>query len=203
MKILLADDDLTMRILLSELLTKFGYDVLSVPDGHEAWEILRNDHSFRLAIVDWIMPKLSGIELCKLTREYKFALSPYLILLTARSQKNDIAEGLKSGADDYLIKPFDPIELSARIEVGSRIIALQDKLSAKVQELESALAHIKTLKGIIPICSSCKKIRDDRGFWNQVEAYVSAHSEAKFSHGLCPQCTAKLYPDYINSLQYK
>ncbi|MFA5262533.1 MAG: response regulator transcription factor [Opitutaceae bacterium] len=194
MKILIADDDLTSRAALTAVLHKYGHEVLATCDGAEAWNVLQRSDAPRLAILDWEMPGLDGIEVCRRSHTREMDQPPYLILLTTRGEKKDVTQGLHAGADDYLAKPFDPAELNARVEVGCRLIALQDRLASRVQELQEALAHIKILRGIVPICSGCKKIRDDAGFWNQVEAYVSAHSEAKFSHGLCPDCMRKYYP---------
>jgi sigma-B regulation protein RsbU (phosphoserine phosphatase) len=128
---------------------------------------------------------------------------PYIIMLTAKTEKADIIAGLEAGANDYLSKPFNPGELRARVEVGRRMIEMQRALTAKVAELHHALDHIKTLRGIVPICSNCKKIRDDQGFWNQVENYVRDHSEAQFTHGICPDCLVKLYPQYVRKPDQK
>ena len=122
---------------------------------------------------------------------------PYIIILTIKGEKVDIITGLEAGANDYLAKPFDPGELHARVEVGRRMVEMQDTLASKIGELRRALDQIKTLRGIIPICASCKKIRDDNGYWKQVEVYIRDHSEAEFSHGICPECVKELYPKYM------
>ena len=191
MKILIADDDLTSRIILATALEKHGFEVQQATNGLEAWTALDRTGAPRLAILDWIMPGMEGVEICRRVHAKKMERPPYLILLTTREEKISVAEGLKSGADDYLTKPYDPIELIARVEVGCRMIALQERLADNIQELQDALAQIRTLRGILPICAYCKKIRDDRGYWSQVEAYVSSRSEATFSHGLCPECLSE------------
>ena len=117
----------------------------------------------------------------------------YIIILTAKGNKEDIVEGLKNGADDFIIKPFNREELRARVTVGARVVELQEDLANRVEELENALSKVKVLQGLIPICSYCKKIRDDKNYWQQVEAYMGTHSEAKFSHSVCPDC----YTDHI------
>jgi phosphoserine phosphatase RsbU/P len=197
MRILIADDDPTLRMMLTAVLEKCGYDVAEAADGAETWAALQQPDSPRLAILDWMMPGLEGADVCRRVRALETSRPPYLILLTARGEKKDVAEGLRAGADDYLAKPFDPLELKARVEVGCRMIALQDRLADNIGELQEALAQIKTLRGIVPICANCKQIRDDQGYWNQVELYVSKHTEARFSHGICPDCMRKLYPDFL------
>jgi DNA-binding response OmpR family regulator len=196
MRILIADDDLTTRTTLKAVLQKCGHEVVEARDGTEAWAELQRPDAPRVAVLDWLMPGLDGREICRRVRAGDQDHAAYLILLTVCGGKKDVCAGLHAGADDYISKPFDPVELAARVEVGRRVIGLQEGLAAKLRELREALDHIKTLHGILPICANCKKIRDDKGYWSQVEAYVSAHSEAVFSHGICPECMGKCYPEY-------
>ena len=102
-----------------------------------------------------------------------------------------MVKGLDAGANDYLSKPFHSSELRARIEVGSQMLALQHKLAERVQELENALSEVRELKGMLPICSYCKSIRDDQNYWQDVENYITEHSRLEFSHGICPKCWEK------------
>ena len=129
------------------------------------------------------------IELCRRIRAATLRSPVYVILLTARSSRQDLVVGLEAGADDYLTKPFDPDELRARIHVGQRTLGL--------------MANIKRLTGLLPICSYCKRIRSDHDYWEQVESYITEHTDALFSHGICPSCLAKameeLDPPAINS----
>ena len=115
-----------------------------------------------------------------------------MILLTIRGGKANIVQGLESGADDYITKPFDQEELKARVQVGARVVHLQTELAARVTDLEAALDHVKQLQGLLPICCYCKKIRDDRNYWHEVESYITTHSQAKFTHGICPECYQKV-----------
>jgi CheY-like chemotaxis protein len=146
MKILIAEDDLTSRRILQAILAKWGYQVVSTADGNEAWEKLQGKDAPQLALLDWMMPEMNGIEVCRKLRQVKTTSPIYVILLTARNNKEDLIEGLDSGADDYIAKPFDNDELRARINVGRRIIALQDALIEKeklqgVIEMAGAVCH--------------------------------------------------------------
>jgi len=188
MKILIAEDDEVSRRLLKKSLLRWGYEVVTTENGRDAWSILQRDDAPRLAILDWMMPEMDGTEVCRRIRQSQTSAPPYIILLTAKSSKADIVEGLVAGANDYITKPFDREELLARVRVGVTVLELQQSLAERVTDLEEALAQVRVLQGILPICSYCKQVRDDKNYWQSVERYVSKHSEAKFSHGICPQC---------------
>ena len=198
MRILIAEDDITSRTVLSAVLQKNGHEPVEARDGAEALASLLREDAPRMAILDWMMPEIDGVEVCRRVRAREQERPPYLIMLTTRGEKTDVSTGLRAGANDYIAKPFNAVELVARIEVGCRYVALEDRYAAKVRELEEALAQIKTLSGVVPICSHCKKIRDDEGYWNQFEAFVASHTEARVTHGICPVCMAKLYPEYVD-----
>ncbi len=199
MKILIAEDDPVSRRLLEATLAKWGYEVVVTPDGAEAWKALRARGAPPLAILDWMMPEMDAPEICRRVRHDPKARSTYVILLTALGQKKDIVAGLQAGADDYVTKPFDPEELRARIQVGVRVLELQGQLADRVRELEEALGNVKQLSGLLPICSYCKKVRDDRNYWQQVEAYVTEHSQAKFSHSICPGCYERVIKTQLDT----
>lgn len=194
MKVLIAEDDLTSRNVLSAILKKEGCEVQATVNGVQALEAMRQPDAPKLAILDWMMPEMDGVEVCRQLSANKAEQPPYLIILTTRDKKEDIVAGLAAGANDYLTKPFSVAELRARIGVGRRMLEVQAQLASTITELREALNHIKTLRGIVPICAKCKKIRDDKGYWERVEVYVARHSEAQFSHGLCPDCMQALYP---------
>ena len=157
MKILIAEDDPSSNLLLQTTLEMWGYNVISTTDGKEAWEILQGIDPPSLAILDWMMPELDGLDVCRNVRKVDKAPPIYLILLTAKGNKDDIITGFKAGADDYMVKPFNREELRARITVGVRVVELQQELMERVRELEEALSKVKILQGLIPICSYCKK----------------------------------------------
>jgi len=122
------------------------------------------------------------------------------LILTSMSQPDEIVTGLEAGANDYVTKPFKAPELRARLNVGARMVELQRELADRVRELEKALSEVKQLRGILPICSYCKKIRDDKNYWEQVEDYFARHTDAKFSHGLCPACYEKVIKAELKGL---
>lgn len=187
MKILIAEDDPVSRCLLEATLVKSGYEVIVTSNGEEAWEALQRN-SPPVAILDWMMPGLDGVEVCRRVRAIQTPAPTYLILLTAKSEKQDIVHGLEAGADDYVTKPFDRLELQSRVSVGLRIAELQRNLANRIVDLEAALTRVKQLQGLLPICSYCKKVRDDQNYWQQVDSYISKHSEVEFSHSICPAC---------------
>ncbi len=200
MKILIAEDDVTTRRLLEILLSKWGYEIVVTGDGKEAWHAMQATNPPQMAILDWMMPEMSGVELCRKIRESITPSLTYIILLTVKDRKEDIVSGLDAGANDYVIKPFEQEELRARLRVGERVVELQSALTDRVKELQEALSHIKTLQGILPICMHCHKIRDDRDVWQRLEKYIGEHSGVQFSHGLCPECRKKYYPDPASQL---
>ena len=174
MRILIADDDRMSSLMLSRAVKQWGFEAIVADDGLAAWKVITGDAPPDLAILDWMMPGLDGVELCKRVRAATLKTQIYLILLSARTTQTDLIAGLDAGADDYLTKPFDPEELRARIRVGERTLAL--------------LASVKRLTGLLPICSYCKRIRTDTDYWEQVDSYVAEHSDVRFSHGICPAC---------------
>ncbi len=176
MKILIAEDDAVSRLILEKTLSNWGHAVAAAETGSQAWALYRAGE-FRLVVSDWMMPEIDGLELCRKVRSLKRRDYTYVILLTAKSDKASYLEGMEAGADDYLTKPFDADELKVRLRVAERILNLQ--------------ADVETLRGIIPICAWCHKIRDDDRLWQSAEEYFGKHAEVDFSHSICPECREK------------
>jgi DNA-binding response OmpR family regulator len=188
MRVLIADDEATSRHLIQATLGGWGFEVVVAVDGCEALRVLQESSGPEIAMLDWVMPGIDGLDLCRRIRATMPNAATYIILVTARGGLENVVRGLEAGADDYITKPFDPRELRARLHVGVRVVQLQRALVERFQELENALKGVKQLQGLLPICSYCKKIRNDRNYWEQVDAYIASHSEAQFSHGVCPDC---------------
>jgi DNA-binding response OmpR family regulator len=201
MQILAAEDDATTRRLVETLLRRWNYDPILCDDGAAAWEVLRRPDGPTLALLDWQMPEMDGPEVCRRARAEITDRPLYVVLLTAKSEKQDVADGLTAGADDYLTKPFSPVELQARLRTGERVLKLEATLHDRVRELEAALRNVRQLEELLPICSYCKRVRDDGSYWHQVEHYIARHTGTQFSHGVCPDCYAKHVQPQIDALE--
>ena len=201
MRVLIAEDDMVSRRILETLLRNWGHEVVTTFDGEQAWQVMSAPEAPALAILDVMMPRVDGLEVCRRVRKLSPATPPHIILVTAKPGARAIVDGMEAGADDYLTKPYDRDELRARVQVGVRIVELQTRLAGRVRELEGALEHVRQLQGILPICSYCKKIRGDQDYWQTVESYVADHSEAEFSHSICPACYETTVKDQLASFR--
>ena len=177
MNILVVDDDPTLRFILEGTLTKLGHQVALAKDGIEGLRFFEKCH-VPLVISDMLMPGMDGLELCRRIRKANRSQYTYIILLTAVEGRAGYLDGMQAGADDFLTKPFDKEMLTARLAVAERILSLQ--------------SQVKHLAGLLPICSLCKKVRDDQNYWHQVETYIAQHTDATFTHSYCPDCFKKL-----------
>ncbi len=187
-RILLAEDEARYRRILSHYLNSWGYTVVSVRDGTEAVAALTGGDAPALALIDWMMPGIEGPEVCKQVRSLADRPYTYLILLTAKADKGEVAAGFEAGADDYVTKPCDMTELRARLKVGERMVALEQTLAQQVETLQHALDHVRQLKELLPICAWCKRVRDDKDYWHSIEEYLHVHTGTDFTHGICPHC---------------
>ena len=191
MRILIADDDLLTRRILEKILAKSGHEVVAAASGSEAWQILSGQDPPALAILDWMMPQMTGVEVCRKVREAGGSVPTYLVVLTSRGQTDDLVTAFEAGADDYITKPFETEELRARVSVSVHMITLQQQLAYRILALEESLAHVQQLQGLIPICAWCRQVRSDGNFWEKVESYLGKRSGLQFTHAICPTCKAK------------
>lgn len=169
----MVEDDAVARAVLQASLVALGHEVVAAPNGDAAWQLLAHD-PIRVVVSDWQMPKMDGLELCRRIRDRQ-AEYVYFILLTNLSANDENQEtALEAGVDDFLSKPVNQRELKMRLHVAERILGFT--------------AHIEKLESFIPICSYCKKVRDDRSFWQQIETYINQRTGSEFSHSVCPDC---------------
>ncbi len=243
-KILVVEDSKTQALHLKHDLIKVGYDVTLAFDGREALGVLAKK-SFDIIISDVIMPGMDGFELCRLIKSDSRLNKVAVVLLTALQEPEDIVKGLDSGADNFIVKPYDIEILTNRIEyilanrriresngpevkfevmfagkryaISSQQMQIVDLLLSTFEtilyknrelerinkELKEALDKINQLQGMLPICSNCHKIRDDDGYWHQVEEYIKKYADVTFTHSLCPECLHKLYPEYAAKMDAK
>jgi len=194
-KILVVDDDANVARGTAHLLNQVGYTTFMAQNGVEALKAVQTVHP-NLVLTDREMPEMNGVEMCRQIKGDP-ALSDMLVVLISGTytQTEEQAAGLEAGADGYIARPIANRELVARVASFVRILRLNRAPREKNAELEAALAKVKLLSGLLPICAGCKKIRDDKGYWGQVESYVQQHSEATFTHSLCPDCTKTYFPD--------
>jgi DNA-binding response OmpR family regulator len=173
MRVLLVDDDPVSRRILTAVLTGLGHEAVPANDGADAWARFQAE-DLDIVITDWMMPEVDGLELTRRIRARSKARYTYVLLLTALQGRARYLDGMDAGADDFVSKPVDREELQARLRVAERVLGLQ--------------REVRQLQGLLPICSYCKRIRDEADAWSQVEDYVSRRTDAQFSHGICPTC---------------
>ncbi len=207
-KILVVDDIIKNIQLLGSVLGKEGYAVSYATSGEKALEMAVSE-DFDLILLDIMMPGMSGFDVCQRLKADERTRDIPILFLTAKSEQDDIVSGLQYGAVDYLTKPINAAELVARVQTqmdlrhaqrslmehNAELVEKNEQLERLLKTNQKAMAEIKALRGILPICSNCKKIRNDEGYWMAIELYISQHSEAEFSHGVCTDCAKTLYPD--------
>ncbi len=201
-KILLVDDEKPSLLIMKGFLED-DFDISEAANGKEA---LAKSEEWKpdLMLLDILMPDMSGLEVCREIKGNSRYPDISIIIVTSKMEDSSLKEGLEAGAVDYIKKPFTGTELHARVKSALSLRHSLQSLKAANQEkeqviarLEQALGEVKTLSGLLPICSNCKKIRNDEGYWKLVEEYFEEHSEVTFTHGICDECAEKLYPDHF------
>jgi DNA-binding response OmpR family regulator len=214
-RILIVDDTPANLQFLRATLAARGYAVHPAPDGELALQFVQRTHP-DLILLDIMMPGLDGYQVCQRLKASEGTRDIPVIFMTALGDTEEKVSGFQLGAVDYITKPFQVDEMLARVQTHIALHKLQRQLAAQneqlrqeiaerqraehereqlIGQLQEALANIKTLRGLVPICAACKKIRDDSGYWNQLESFLHSHTEAEFSHGICPECAQQLYGD--------
>ena len=173
MKILIVEDDPIAGAVLEASLKSLGHEVTMATDGQDGWtRFTRTPH--RLVISDWMMPGFDGLELCRRIRGQGGDYTYLILLSNLATTAENLDQAMAAGADDFLAKPVKPAELRARLHVAERIL--------------NYATQVRQLQQIIPICGYCRKMRDDRNYWSQVEEYIGKQTGSEFSHGVCPEC---------------
>lgn len=191
MKILIAEDEYTTRLMVQVCLENLGYSIESVEDGNTAWEIINQTTPPEIAVLDWEMPGLSGIDLCRKIKRMERNSPIHVILLTARDSKNDISQGFAAGADDYITKPFNEDELQARIRVADRIVTIQSSLNGSLEELREALDLVQAFEEPVAICNKCQKIGAFDGTWRTPAQLLEYPVDPRFVQLDCKNCKSK------------
>jgi CheY-like chemotaxis protein len=207
MAILIVDDSPDQHQLLRSMLTKAGHaDIVAADSAQAAFTALQPDDThvpmnIDLILMDVLMPDIDGITACRQIKQSDRLRDIPVIMVTAKNDIENLKEAFSAGAMDYITKPVNRIELLARVASALTLKREMDcrkeresDLRRSNEDLQRALKEVKALRGLIPICASCKKVRNDGGFWQQLEEYLSEHSDAQFSHGICQVCVKKLYP---------
>ncbi len=203
--ILLVDDNVRNLQLLGSLLNE-SYKTAVALDGVDALSFVRKRRP-DLILLDIMMPKMNGFQVCEILKAEKETKEIPIIFLTGKTDTESVVKGFEIGANDYIHKPFNQKELLARVKthmslqeahnIQKRLISEKEKL---ISELQEALKEIKTLRGFLPICSFCKKIRNDDQYWEEIDVYIHKHAEVSFSHGICPDCVVKHYPEFSDKV---
>jgi phosphoserine phosphatase RsbU/P len=194
MRILVAEDDPIGRQMVMASLQPLPIDVAVAEDGDEAWQKIQEALP-DLLLLDWRMPGPNGIEICRRLQTLPSRHRPWVILVTANGAPADIVLAFASGADDYVTKPYDVSELRARVRAGLRRVEREHTLVLESEFLQDALSHLRDGPSIVPICSVCRRVRDEQGSWTTAEAFVESHTGVRFTHGLCPPCVRKALDD--------
>jgi sigma-B regulation protein RsbU (phosphoserine phosphatase) len=188
MKILAVEDDTSSRKILTQALVRLGHEVIEASNGEDALKLLDETDPPRVVVSDWTMPRMDGLELVRSVRSRLNTDYTYFILLTARTaDDSNQRESIEAGVDDFLTKPVDLTELWMRLRVAERIL----RFTTQVRQLEAFL----------PICSYCKKVRDDRNYWQQIETYINARTGSEFSHSVCPDCYNRVIAPELEKLR--
>lgn len=186
MKVLAVEDDPIALLVLQSALKSLGCEVLSAADGAAAWLVLA-DRSIRVVVSDWQMPQMDGLNLCRSVRERGGDYVSFMLLTEHSANDANVDAAIAAGVDDFLAKPVNLRELRLRLSAAERLL----NLKSQVQQLESFL----------PICAHCKKIRDDKNYWQQIESYLNDRHGTRFSHGICPTCYDTVMRPQLEALE--
>jgi CheY-like chemotaxis protein len=190
-KLLIAEDDPMARRLMQAVLADCDLEVMTAADGHEAVELIEREAP-ALIVLDWILPGPSGLEVCQRVRQRNLKERPYILMVTFRDADDDVVAAFAAGADDYVTKPFHPRQLHARVKAGMRLLLREHALVQEHAALQVALASLRNMPALVPICSCCRRVSDGEDSWLAADRYLSLRAGVQFTHGLCPTCAPRL-----------
>ncbi len=194
-KILIVDDDPDLLFATARIIKSAGYEVLTASTAGHCMELVKINRP-DLILLDVILPDGDGQALCSQIKADSALENIFVVLISGtKIDSAEQADGLDIGADGYIARPISNRELLARVNAMVRILRAERERDRLIVQLEEALAKVKKLSGLLPICAGCKKIRDDNGYWNQIELYLKEHSDAIMTHSICPECAKKYYPE--------
>ena len=188
-RVLVVEDDERSRDGLVRLLQRDGYEVSVANDGQAAIEILLAPNPPQIALLDWEMPRLDGIHVCWAVRSIPANPYTYIIMVTAKAEAADALAAFAAGADDFLSKPIDSLQLLARLRCGERVLGLEKHFAERIVELKKAHDEVHKLTCLLPICIECKTVRDDADYWHDIDAYIHNKTGTVPARGICPSCT--------------
>lgn len=188
--VLVAEDHERTRTALGFLLKRHGYEVTEVNDGQAALDLLVAPDPPQIVLLDWEMPRLDGLHVCRAIRSLPkgYYGYTYIVMVTARDRTDDILEAFAAGVDDLLSKPVDIAQLLARLRCGERVTGLEESSHRRIAALEEALVEVRRLRRLLPVCGLCKKIRNDTDYLTEVDTYLREHRDADSPYGVCPDC---------------
>jgi len=202
--VLYVEDEPITRSAVSRMLKRRVATLYEAENGKEGLELF-DQYRPNIVISDIRMPVMDGMAMSKEIKSLDKASR--IILTTAHSDASILLDSIEVGVDKYILKPLDMDALYSAIDQCAETVMLERKIQQQNREkddliakLQEALDNVKKLSGLIPICSNCKKIRNDEGYWKQIEGYISEHSEARFSHGICPECAKKIYTEFLKDV---
>lgn len=200
MRILLAVRDEALSSSLCMSLTQWGYEPLVASNRDTMWRELAGAAPVRLLLIGCCLGEVSGTDLVRRLRAEPDTAGCFIILVHDCGTQSGAAAALEAGADDFVPARADPAELRARVAVGRRVLELQQALSLRIVQLQEALSRVRLLEGVLPICSYCRRVRDDANYWQQLEGFITTHTEARFSHSICPDCWTRHVQPEIEEL---
>ncbi len=192
--IMVVDDDPDVLSATVRMVSSLGHDVIQASTGAQCRAML-NTETVDLLVLDVMLPDLNGADLCKEIKTNPELKHIFVVLTSGmKTSSFDQAGGLEFGADGYIARPVSNREFKARIHAMIRILKAEQERDKLIIELQDALAKVKQLSGLLPFCSLCKKVRDDKGYWNQIEEYIQTYSDAQLGDSICPVCAKTYYP---------